>query len=898
MAREALSNDIVTTLVSAITGTPGTMSVVSNAGVTGGQFRVRIDDEYLLVSSAGTTTWTIVTRGIEGSTAVNHAAGAEVALVTTAGGLQAQFESYLRAPTVGENLGAVAAPFTSAYITNLVLGAVVAATVFAGPITGANAAPAFRVLTATDLPSHTHTASQITDLASAAVAFSNKTGNISQWTNNSGYITSSTPTPPAGPINSIQFNLAGAFGGTDGVTYDSGTQSLLFVGNIPDDTNPITVTGGDDGFGDAALVFGCADDFITLKFTSFPEFVLPSDGAAFVVYRDNPEDGWLGQVDLDPGQYRFVTGEAITVAENTIPILIATGDNGVTESTGESGRILLQTGLARAGASGVIRLQTGGVEDGTGGNIELTTAVPSGSGVRGALLVDTANLTLSAIAMTVGVTIAASNLSGTNTGDQDLSGYVQSTRTVNGHALSANVSVTASDLSLGSVENAAASGLYVPLARTVNGHALSANVSVTAADVGLGSVENAAASALYQPIGAYLTSVTAHALLSATHSDTTAGSVARGDVITGQGASATWKRLAKGTANQVLAMDGTATDVVWATVSAGGGGDALVANPLSQFAATTSLQLKAVISDETGSGALVFATGPAFAGELTHAHGTITTALSPLTITETRNASGVTFPGIVYNVTDTFSAAGSLLIDLQRSGSTYFGVKKDSQIILNAGQNNIYIPFNGTYAFAGSGASNTALVYFDGTGVVARSTGYFAFTNSTTNATTTVDTWLYRGAQATIQMGANVNGAAIAQAFGSASGITGTDKTGANFTLFSGPGTGAGVVSSLIFQTPTVLGSGTAAQSLATRLTINALGLTIADAMNIVLNTTTGTMLGTGTTQKLGHYGATPVVQGASVADATGGAIIDAEARAAINALISRIEATGLIATV
>lgn len=41
-----------------------------------------------------------------------------------------------------------------------------------------------------------------------------------------------------------------------------------------------------------------------------------------------------------------------------------------------------------------------------------------------------------------------------------------------------------------------------------------------------------------------------------------------------------------------------------------GGGDALTSNPLSQFAATTSLQLKGVISDETGSGALVFATSP------------------------------------------------------------------------------------------------------------------------------------------------------------------------------------------------------------------------------------------------------------------------------------------------
>lgn len=39
-------------------------------------------------------------------------------------------------------------------------------------------------------------------------------------------------------------------------------------------------------------------------------------------------------------------------------------------------------------------------------------------------------------------------------------------------------------------------------------------------------------------------------------------------------------------------------------------GNAQTANPLSQFAATTSAQLAGVISDETGSGALVFATSP------------------------------------------------------------------------------------------------------------------------------------------------------------------------------------------------------------------------------------------------------------------------------------------------
>lgn len=41
-----------------------------------------------------------------------------------------------------------------------------------------------------------------------------------------------------------------------------------------------------------------------------------------------------------------------------------------------------------------------------------------------------------------------------------------------------------------------------------------------------------------------------------------------------------------------------------------GGGDALTSSPLSQFAATTSAQLAGVMSDETGTGALVFANTP------------------------------------------------------------------------------------------------------------------------------------------------------------------------------------------------------------------------------------------------------------------------------------------------
>jgi hypothetical protein len=60
------------------------------------------------------------------------------------------------------------------------------------------------------------------------------------------------------------------------------------------------------------------------------------------------------------------------------------------------------------------------------------------------------------------------------------------------------------------------------------------------------------------------------------HTDTTAGTVARGDVITGQGATPKWTRLAKGTASQCLQMDGTATDVVWGACGGAGTTNALL----------------------------------------------------------------------------------------------------------------------------------------------------------------------------------------------------------------------------------------------------------------------------------------------------------------------------------
>lgn len=61
------------------------------------------------------------------------------------------------------------------------------------------------------------------------------------------------------------------------------------------------------------------------------------------------------------------------------------------------------------------------------------------------------------------------------------------------------------------------------------------------------------------------------------------------------------------TDNFILSYNAAGTDFTWI---AAGAGDALVANPLSQFAATTSSQLLGVLSDETGTALAVFSNTP------------------------------------------------------------------------------------------------------------------------------------------------------------------------------------------------------------------------------------------------------------------------------------------------
>jgi len=65
----------------------------------------------------------------------------------------------------------------------------------------------------------------------------------------------------------------------------------------------------------------------------------------------------------------------------------------------------------------------------------------------------------------------------------------------------------------------------------------------------------------------------------------------------------------------------------------------------------------------------------------------------------------------------------------------------------------------------------------------------------------------------------------------------------------------------------------------------------VADAKNFILDTTTGSELGTAANQKLGHWGATPVVQPAHIADP---ALTIAGNNAAIIAILAQMAATGM----
>lgn len=150
-----------------------------------------------------------------------------------------------------------------------------------------------------------------------------------------------------------------------------------------------------------------------------------------------------------------------------------------------------------------------------------------------------------------------------------------------------------------------------------------------------------------------------------------------------------------GDATKFLRGDGT-------FVSIPGGGDALVANPLSQFAATTSLQLKGVLSDETGSGALVFATSPTL---VTPALGAATaTSINGLTITSSTGT---------LTITNLKTLAVSNSLTLAGTDATVMTFPSTSATIARTDAANTFTGHQTIEGVTSTGATGTGKLVFD-----------------------------------------------------------------------------------------------------------------------------------------------------------------------------------------
>ena len=150
-------------------------------------------------------------------------------------------------------------------------------------------------------------------------------------------------------------------------------------------------------------------------------------------------------------------------------------------------------------------------------------------------------------------------------------------------------------------------------------------------------------------------------------------------------------------------------------------GDALVANPLSQFASTTSAQFAGVLSDETGSGVVVFGTSPSISAP----------KLTSTTLVVSPAAGNIEYNGDYYHTlanATRMALGGVLYVDIaDHAGVTGTGEQTASTYTLPASTldvNNEYLEI--VTHFSVTGVGNTTLkLYFGSTIIYQSNTGNF-----------------------------------------------------------------------------------------------------------------------------------------------------------------------------
>jgi hypothetical protein len=206
---------------------------------------------------------------------------------------------------------------------------------------------------------------------------------------------------------------------------------------------------------------------------------------------------------------------------------------------------------------------------------------------------------------------------------------------------------------------------------------------------------------------------------------------------------------------------------------------------------------------------------------------TVTTDAPVLDLSQTWNDAAVTFTGLKLNVTDTASAAGSRLLDLQVGGVSRFNVSKNGDMSIGSNRSLLIPSSTGGARFV---TFADALEIYTAATTVSNGTRAYRFDTSlfqmrpdasigwaSTVITSSSDLILRRRAAANLQLGAADAAAPVAQTLSVQSVVAGTSNTaGANLTIAGSQGTGTGAGGSIVFQVAPAGASGTAQNSLAT----------------------------------------------------------------------------------
>jgi hypothetical protein len=282
---------------------------------------------------------------------------------------------------------------------------------------------------------------------------------------------------------------------------------------------------------------------------------------------------------------------------------------------------------------------------------------------------------------------------------------------------------------------------------------------------------------------------------------------------------------------------------------------AVTGDTLAQFASTTSAQLAGVISDETGSGALVFGTSPTFttSAVIPVVNGG-TTVSSTLTLQSTSGAG--TSDAIIFK-----TASQSERMRILTTGEVGIGTTSPA-VILDLGGGTNFV--NSVTSYTGISPTAKTIQIYDATqsflnlvsgvntnGAVlggiffSRSlgqddahynvAGITALQNSTGNISGGELLFYTKASSSpTEKMRINVTGDIIfgngeSSATTTAATLrgparTGTNAAGSNLTIATGNGTGTGGSGSLIFQTASAGSSGTTANTLSERMRIDSSG--------------------------------------------------------------------------